>query len=494
MPRPSSRPIGDPSASCPRSQVRRTTPVSSRPAYGVTGLRWCRSPTVNRSSGAKATRSASRPTSIAPLRGSPASRAGRLRHPPDDVGQLQAPRACAGPDRGQGHLQRGDATPGQPEVADVGPLELGRAGRVVADHEVDVAVAQRRPERLAVPGLADRRAALERRRPVGNLLRGEGEVVRAGLDGDPHALGAGPAQHRDARRRRRGGRRAPAPRCPGRRRSAARWPTPPPHPAGRRGSRRTRGRPRRGPTAITSASSACAMSSPSKAASSVSAARSPASSSGGNSGTPESSRKHLNPTTPASCSGRSWSRLPGTAPPQNATSAATWPFAACRFTCNASTVVVGGMELRGMSTIAVTPPATAARVALAKPSHSVRPGSLTCTWLSTRPGRSTSSSARVTAVAGASSNPVTAVMRPSSLCTAAGPLAAGQHHPPGPDDQPHAGTRTTVRGSSPSTARSTRCSSVPQAVVTQPPGIGSRTASSPVRTSTSGCSLRQVHE
>ena len=131
---------------------------------------------------------------------------------------------------------------------------------------------------------------------------------------------------------------------------------------------------------MTSASSACAMSSPSNVASSVSAARRPASSSGGNSGTPESSRKHLNPTTPASCSGRSWSTLPGTAPPQNATSTLTWPFATSRFTCNASTVVVGGIELRGMSTIVVTPPAAAARVAVAKPSHSVRPGSFTCTW------------------------------------------------------------------------------------------------------------------
>lgn len=37
-----------------------------------------------------------------------------------------------------------------------------------------------------------------------------------------------------------------------------------------------------------------------------------------------------------------------------------------------------------MSTIVVTPPAAAARVAVAKPSHSVRPGSLTCTWVSTR--------------------------------------------------------------------------------------------------------------
>ena len=49
--------------------------------------------------------------------------------------------------------------------------------------------------------------------------------------------------------------------------------------------------------------------------------------------------------------------------------------------------------------IVVTPPAAAARVADAKPSHSVRPGSLTCTWVSTSPGSSTSSSARSTIVA-----------------------------------------------------------------------------------------------
>ena len=53
------------------------------------------------------------------------------------------------------------------------------------------------------------------------------------------------------------------------------------------------------------------------------------------------------------------------------------------------------MLLSGMSTIVVTPPAAAARVALAKPSHSVRPGSLTWTWVSTSPGSSTSSAASV---------------------------------------------------------------------------------------------------
>ncbi len=41
--------------------------------------------------------------------------------------------------------------------------------------------------------------------------------------------------------------------------------------------------------------------------------------------------------------------------------------------------------LRGMLAMVVTPPAAAARVAVQKPSHSVRPGSLMCTWLSTIP-------------------------------------------------------------------------------------------------------------
>jgi hypothetical protein len=49
------------------------------------------------------------------------------------------------------------------------------------------------------------------------------------------------------------------------------------------------------------------------------------------------------------------------------------------------------MLLSGMSASEVTPPAAAARVAVAKPSHSVRPGSFTCTWLSTSPGRMTPS-------------------------------------------------------------------------------------------------------
>jgi len=130
------------------------------------------------------------------------------------------------------------------------------------------------------------------------------------------------------------------------------------------------------------------MSSASTSARVPSTERSSATSSGGNSGTPESSRKHLNPTTPASCSGSSEAALPGTAPPQNATSTQHWPAAAARFSASAATEMVGGSEFSGMSQIVVTPPAAAARVAVANPSHSVRPGSLTCTWESTRPGSS----------------------------------------------------------------------------------------------------------
>ena len=106
----------------------------------------------------------------------------------------------------------------------------------------------------------------------------------------------------------------------------------------------------------------------------------------GNSSTPECSRKHLKPNTPSSCSGRRSALLPGTAPPQNPTSTNAWSSATSRLSLRPSTVVVGGMEFSGMSMMVVTPPAAAARVADAKPSHSVRPGSLTWTCVSTRPG------------------------------------------------------------------------------------------------------------
>ena len=72
------------------------------------------------------------------------------------------------------------------------------------------------------------------------------------------------------------------------------------------------------------------------------------------------------------------------------------------------------MLLSGMSTTVVTPPAAAARVADAKPSHSVRPGSLTCTWVSTRPGSSTTSSPSSTTSRAPAERPVE---RPDAVIT-----------------------------------------------------------------------------
>ena len=78
-------------------------------------------------------------------------------------------------------------------------------------------------------------------------------------------------------------------------------------------------------------------------------------------------------------------------PPQNATSTLSFPSAAARFSDKARTLTVGGIELSGMSTIVVVPPAAAAFVAVLNPSHSDLPGSLTWTCESTSPGITTRS-------------------------------------------------------------------------------------------------------
>ena len=145
----------------------------------------------------------------------------------------------------------------------------------------------------------------------------------------------------------------------------------------------------------TPGSSACTNNNPPTPAITRIAARISPVVSGGNSGTPESCRKHLTPKTPAANnSGRS-SRFVGTLPPQNPTSTRHRPRAATCLAASACAVRVGGSEFSGMSISVVTPAAAAALVAVSNPSHSVRPGSLMCTWVSTRPGISTSSGCRV---------------------------------------------------------------------------------------------------
>ena len=80
-----------------------------------------------------------------------------------------------------------------------------------------------------------------------------------------------------------------------------------------------------------------------------------------------------------------------------------------------------------MSITVVTPPAAAARVAVANPSHSVRPGSFTWTWVSTRPGSSTwtPGSSSVRAASRAAPGPATAAIRPSRTATVAGRTPSG---------------------------------------------------------------------
>src|SRR6185312_6706959 len=167
-------------------------------------------------------------------------------------------------------------------------------------------------------------------------------------------------------------------------------------------------------------------SSASSAAIAARAASRPAESRWPNSGTPESTRNALKPNTPARCSAASSPRLPGTAPPQKPTSTQP-PRAVGCLRRSALAVVVGGRQLSGMSTSVVTPPSAAARVALAKPSHSVRPGSLTWTWVSTTPGSRTSCPGRSSTrtAPGASLNAASAAIRPSRTATVAGRMPSG---------------------------------------------------------------------
>ena len=99
----------------------------------------------------------------------------------------------------------------------------------------------------------------------------------------------------------------------------------------------------------------------------------------GNSSIPEWQRNALKPSTPAAIERPD---LPAHAGNDAAVEAAVDPELAAgglELERRASAVVVTGELLSGMSTSVVIPPAAAARVAVAKPSHSVRPGSLMCT-------------------------------------------------------------------------------------------------------------------
>ena len=216
-------------------------------------------------------------------------------------------------------------------------------------------------------------------------------------------------------------------------------------------------------------SSACTISRPSNPAISARDRASCSWSSSGNSSTPEGDRNALKPKTPVSCSGRRSLTLPGRAPPQKPTSMCALERATSFLMRRWSTVVVGGRELRGMSTRVVMPPAAAARVAVQKPSHSVRPGSLTCTWVSTRPGSRTSSpksSSRAPAGTSASCAS-TAVIFPPETATEAARVPSGvitrvERRTNSP--HPSSDTRTPLHAARLSTRHMSLCRPLPSAV------------------------------
>src|SRR6266568_1885187 len=80
----------------------------------------------------------------------------------------------------------------------------------------------------------------------------------------------------------------------------------------------------------------------------------------GNSSDPESARKHLKPSTPASWSGASPPRFRGMTPPQKPMSTWQRPSAASRLARNAATLTVAGTLSSGMSTRVVIPPVASA--------------------------------------------------------------------------------------------------------------------------------------
>ena len=251
---------------------------------------------------------------MAPLRSSPASAAGAADIQRATSARVWPRRRASVHTAGRPSCSEEMPPQAVREVAGVGRLSVdgGRAsGRRRRSRWSRRPV--RLPEGVLVGGLPDRRAALELGGAVRDFLGGQGEVVRAGLDGEPRRPRASRRRSAAARRRTTGAGRAPGRRS--RRASAIR-----PSIGGVLGGARPGGEEvgvvasgcaaavrRRSAAGPRRARSAARRSrrSPSAHASSCSGVSS------GNSSTPEGSRKHLKPKTPASCSGRRSPRLSG---------------------------------------------------------------------------------------------------------------------------------------------------------------------------------------
>src|SRR5947209_1691954 len=90
---------------------------------------------------------------------------------------------------GEAGLDAGDAAPDAEEIG-VG-FEVGSAGGVVGGDHVDVVLKDVLPERVEIGSGSQGRSAFGDGAEADHVVIGEEEVVRAGLDGEVRAAGAG---------------------------------------------------------------------------------------------------------------------------------------------------------------------------------------------------------------------------------------------------------------------------------------------------------------
>ena len=169
---------------------------------------------------------------------------------------------------------------------------------------------------------------------------------------------------------------------------------------------------------VNSSLSACTATGSSRRAASRRPSSRVTSSTRGNSGRPESHMNALNPTTPRAAISAMSDTEPGTSPPHSAKSVIDEASSAARLRSNSRAFTVHGVEFSGMSKNSVPPPAASARLPVAAPSHSVRPGSLKCRCTSMTPGNTRSPSASISSrPPGASTD--TSLIAPSSIARSA---------------------------------------------------------------------------
>ena len=156
---------------------------------------------MNSASGSKITRSASRPTSIAPLRSRRARRAGAAQsaHPARQPLERMAARAGSRPHHRQPKLHGRDASPRRQKVSRRGVLHCWRRWRVIRDDGVDRARVERRPEVILIRPITHWRRALDQRRrpePPRRRTRGSADTSRRFRGANRAARAAAIGSHR----------------------------------------------------------------------------------------------------------------------------------------------------------------------------------------------------------------------------------------------------------------------------------------------------------